>query len=408
MVDKMNDRIGELLKMLDDIDDFNREIIEKGSVKVKKEGEIKKDSEPKKEEKKVEIKKVMSPREIVKELNKTIIGHSEAKKQLATIFFKYLMERENENKLKEMGKELTKSSLIITGDSGVGKTFLIQELCRILGMDFLLVDCSNATAEGYKGDSITDKVSKLYKICDGDMERVRRSVILLDEFDKAVKSPEGNGKDINGKSVQQELLKILEGTDIEVECQSGYFKAKTSFNTSSIMFICTGTFNNSDYNIEDIVRKRIDKKGRKTMGFLSEKTTEEAVVNDRREIRKNIALDDIAEYGFSEEVLGRIGYVINLLPLTKEDYVAIAHLDKNSFGDYEATMNLLGKKLIIKEEVYELLGEMMMTKKTNSRALKPLVDSIMIDIIYDASENIKKKNYKIDREYVEKVMEMNN
>ena len=237
MSDRMNDRIEELLKMLGDVDDFNREIIEKGSVKVEKDGETKK------EDKKIEIKKVMSPREIVEKLNETVIGHSEAKKQLATIFFKYLMERENENKLKEMGKELTKSSLIITGDSGVGKTFLIQELCRILGMDFLLVDCSNATAEGYKGDSITDKVSKLYDICDGDMERVRRSVILLDEFDKAVKSPEGNGKDINGKSVQQELLKILEGRDIEVECQSGYFKTKTSFNTSSIMFICTGTFN---------------------------------------------------------------------------------------------------------------------------------------------------------------------
>ena len=397
----MNTRIQELLKMLDSVDDLNREIIEKGSVKVEKEREVKK------EEKKVEVKRVMSPSSMVKELNKTIIGHPEAKKQLATIFFKYLMERDNESKLKEMGKELTKSSLIITGDSGVGKTFLIQELCRILGMDFLLVDCSNATAEGYKGDSITDKISKLYNICDGDMGRIKRSVILLDEFDKAVKSPESNGKDINGKSVQQELLKILEGTDIEVECQSGYFKTKTSFNTSSIMFICTGTFNNSDCNIEDIVRKRIDKKGRKTMGFLSEKTTEEAIKNDRREVRKNITLEDIATYGFSEEVLGRIGTVINLLPLTKEDYVAIAHLDKNSFGDYEATMNLLGKKLIVKEEVYELLGELMMTKKTNSRALKPLVDSIMIDILYDASENTKKKNYKIDRKYVEKAMEMN-
>ena len=407
MSDKMNERIEELLKMLGDVDDFNREIIEKGSVKVGTGEEIKKEGVAKKEEKKVEIKRVMSPREIVERLNETVIGQDEVKKSLAVAFFKYLTERLNEDKLKEMGKELTKSSLIITGDSGVGKTFLIQELCRILGMDFLLVDCSNATAEGYKGDSITDKVSKLYDICDGDMERVRRSVILLDEFDKAVKSPEGNGKDINGKSVQQELLKILEGRDIEVECQSGYFKTKTSFNTSSIMFICTGTFNNSDYNIEDIVRERIDKKGRKTMGFLSEKTTEEAVVNDRREIRKNITLDDIAEYGFSEEVLGRIGSVINLLPLTKEDYVAIAHLDKNSFGEYEATMNLLGKKLIIKEEVYELLGEIMMTKKTNSRALKPLVDSIMIDILYDASENTKKKNYKIDRKYVEKAMEMN-
>ena len=191
MSDRMNDRIGELLKMLDEVDDFNREIIEKGSVKVEKEREVKK------EEKKVEVKRVMSPSSMVKELNKTIIGHPEAKKQLATIFFKYLMERENGSKLKEMGKELTKSSLIITGDSGVGKTFLIQELCRILGMDFLLVDCSNATAEGYKGDSITDKISKLYNICDGDMERIKRSVILLDEFDKAVKSPESNGKDIN-------------------------------------------------------------------------------------------------------------------------------------------------------------------------------------------------------------------
>ena len=398
----MNERIQELLEMLDSVDDLNREIIEKGSVKVEK-----KEREVKKEEKKAEVKRVMTPSSMVKELNKTIIGHPEAKKQLATIFFKYLMERENENKLKEMGKELTKSSVIITGDSGVGKTFLVQELCRILGMDFLLVDCTNATASGYKGEDISEKISKLYDICDGDMERIKRSVILLDEFDKAVKSPENNGKDINGKSVQQELLKILEGKNIEVETSSGYFKSKTSFNTKDIMFICTGTFNNSDYNIEDIVRERIDKKGRKTMGFLSEKTTEEAVVNNRREVRKNITLEDIVTYGFSEEVLSRVGTVINLLPLTKEDYVAIAHLDKNSFGDYEATMNLLGKKLIVKEEVYELLGELMMTKKTNSRALKPLVDSIMIDIIYDASENTKKKNYKIDREYVEKVMEMN-
>ena len=398
----INERIQELLEMLDSVDDLNREIIEKGSVKVEK-----KEREFKKEEKKVEVKRVMTPSSMVKELNKTIIGHPEAKKQLATIFFKYLMERENENKLKEMGKELTKSSVIITGDSGVGKTFLVQELCRILGMDFLLVDCTNATASGYKGEDISEKISKLYDICDGNMERIKRSVILLDEFDKAVKSPENNGKDINGKSVQQELLKILEGKNIEVETSSGYFKSKTSFNTKDIMFICTGTFNNSDYNIEDIVRERIDKKGRKTMGFLSEKTTEEAVVNNRREVRKNITLEDIVTYGFSEEVLSRVGTVINLLPLTKEDYVAIAHLDKNSFGDYEATMNLLGKKLIVKEEVYELLGELMMTKKTNSRALKPLVDSIMIDIIYDASENTKKKNYKIDREYVEKVMEMN-
>ena len=199
-MDNINERIQELLKMLDSVDDLNREIIEKGSVKVEK-----KEREVKKEEKKAEVKRVMTPSSMVKELNKTIIGHPEAKKQLATIFFKYLMERENENKLKEMGKELTKSSVIITGDSGVGKTFLVQELCRILGMDFLLVDCTNATASGYKGEDISEKISKLYDICDGNMERIKRSVILLDEFDKAVKSPENNGKDINGKSVQQEL-----------------------------------------------------------------------------------------------------------------------------------------------------------------------------------------------------------
>ena len=175
MSDKMNDRIEELLKMLGDVDDFNREIIEKGSVKVEKDGETKK------EDKKIEIKKVMSPREIVEKLNETVIGQDNVKKTLAVAFFKYLTERLNEDKLKEMGRELTKSNILLTGLSGNGKTYTIEQLCKILEMDYIVVNCASITSPGYKGGDIEDELKKLFDKCDNDLERIKKSVVILDE-----------------------------------------------------------------------------------------------------------------------------------------------------------------------------------------------------------------------------------
>ena len=399
----MNTRIQELLKMLDSVDDLNREIIEKGSVKVEKEREVKK------EEKKVEVKRVMSPREMVEKLNETVIGQDEVKKSLAVAFFKYLTERLNEDKLKKDGKELTKSNILLTGLSGNGKTYTIEQLCKILDMDYIVVNCASITSPGYKGGDIENELERLFDKCDGDLDRIKKSVVILDEIDKLRANSEANGSDVGGSGAIKNFLKILEGTEIEVEVKSGYFKTKTYFNTKDIMFVGCGTFMGGidRDNIEDIVRKRMDKKGHKrAMGFFGENEYEEAVTHERNVIRRNIMADDIIEYGFSPELLGRFSMVLNLEILTLEDYIKIAKLDKNGFSEYQTLFGLYDKKLIISNDVYELLAENMMKTETGSRSLKTLVDKLCTPLVYDMVENTRKKNYKIDREYVEKIMEM--
>ena len=399
----MNTRIQELLKMLDEVDDFNREIIEKGSVKVEKEREVKK------EEKKAVIKRVMSPREMVEKLNETVIGQDEVKKSLAVAFFKYLTERLNEDKLKKDGKELTKSNILLTGLSGNGKTYTIEQLCKILDMDYIVVNCASITSPGFKGGDIEDELRKLFDKCEGDSNRIKKSVVILDEIDKLRANSEANGSDVGGSGAIKNFLKMLEGTEIEVEVSSGYFKKKEILNTKDVMFVGCGTFmgGTDRDNIEDIVRKRMDKKGHKrAMGFFGEKEYEEAVTHERNVIRRNITADDIIEYGFSQELLGRFSMVLNLEILTLEDYIKIAKLDKNGFLEYQTLFTLYGKKLTVSNEVYEVLAENMMKTETNARSLKGLVDKLCSPLVYDMVENTKKKNYKIDRKYVEKVMEM--
>ena len=400
----MNIRIQELLKMLDSVDDLNREIIEKGSVKVEKEREVKK------EEKKVEVKRVMSPREIVEKLNETVIGQDEVKKSLAVAFFKYLTERLNEDKLKKDGKELTKSNILLTGLSGNGKTYTIEQLCKILDMDYIVVNCASITSPGFKGGDIEDELRKLFDKCDGDSNRIKKSVVILDEIDKLRANSEANGSDVGGSGAIKNFLKMLEGTEIEVEVSNGYFKRKETLNTKDVMFVGCGTFMGGidRDNIEDIVRKRMDKKGHKrAMGFFGEKEYEESVTHERNVIRKNITADDIIEYGFSPELLGRFSMVLNLEILTLEDYIKIAKLKKNGFDEYKTLFSLYEKKLTVSEDVYELLAENMMKTETGSRSLKTLVDKICTPLVYDMTENTRKKNYKITKEYVAEVLEIN-
>ena len=397
----MNTRIQELLKMLDEVDDFNREIIEKGSVKVEKEREVKK------EEKKAVIKRVMSPREMVEKLNETVIGQDEVKKSLAVAFFKYLTERLNEDKLKKDGKELTKSNILLTGLSGNGKTYTIEQLCKILDMDYIVVNCASITSPGFKGGDIEDELRKLFDKCEGDSNRIKKSVVILDEIDKLRANSEANGSDVGGSGAIKNFLKMLEGTEIEVEVSSGYFKKKETLNTKDVMFVGCGTFmgGTDRDNIEDIVRKRMDKKGHKrAMGFFGENEYKEAVTHERNVIRRNITADDIIEYGFSPELLGRFSMVLNLEILTLEDYIKIAKLKRNGFDEYKTLFSLYDKKLTVSEDVYELLAENMMKTETGSRSLKTLVDKICTPLVYDMVENTRKKNYKIDKKYVKEML----
>ena len=345
------------------------------------------------------IHEVMKPSEMVKELDKTVIGHPEAKKHLAVVMFKHLMERNNQLKLREMGKEMTKSNIWITGLSGSGKTLMITTLCKILKLDYILIDCASITAEGYIGNSWSDEIARIYDVCEGDEDRIDNSIIILDELDKLKNNnSDGNRVDVGGSEATKSLLKILEGTKIKV---GKGFGMPRYIDTSNILFIATGTFNNADPSIEDIVRERLDKKGHKReIGFFGGNAFEEEVIHDRSEIRRNITHEDMIKYGMSVEMIGRFSDIINLDILTKEDYVKIAKLEKGGFEEYKTLFKLYGKTLIVKEDVYELLAEQMQTSEVNARGLKSLCDKVMVELVYEMVDS-KKKRYVITRDMVE-------
>ena len=238
-------------------------------------------------------------------------------------------------------------------------------------------------------------------MCDGDLERISSAVIILDEIDKLRSSGSNDGKpDVNGSGATKAFLKVLEGTEIKVGNQF----SKKYFNTKDIMFVCTGTFNEQGINgtIEEIVRERIDKKGqRRAVGFFGADKEVKEVVHDRSEVRSHITAEDIIKYGFSVEIIARIGSIINLEILTKEDYIKIAKLEKNGFGEYNTLFEIYGKRLTVEEDVYEVLADAMMESETNSRALKPIVDKVLVPIVYGMMEDGRKKNYKITKEMVE-------
>ena len=346
------------------------------------------------------INKIMSPSEMVKELDKTVIGHPNAKKHLAVVMFKHLMERNNQMKLKEMGKEMTKSNVWITGNSGSGKTLMVTTLCKILNLDYVLVDCASITAEGYIGNNWSEEIGRIYDVCEGDEDRINKSIVILDELDKLKNNnSEGNRVDVGGGEATKALLKILEGTQLKVGKGFGMTKY---IDTSNIMFIATGTFNNGEPSIEDIVRERLDKKGHKReIGFFGESAFKKEVVHDVNEIRRNISHEDMIKYGMSVEMIGRFGDIINLDILTKEDYIKIAKLEKGGFEEYKTLFELYGKTLTVKEDVYELLAERMMNSETNARSLKSLCDKVMVELVYEMVDNNRKKKYVVTREMVE-------
>ena len=349
---------------------------------------------------KAKINEIMKPSEMVKELDKTVIGHPSAKRHLAVVMFKHLMERNNQMKLKEMGKEMTKSNVWITGNSGSGKTLMVTTLCKILKLDYVLVDCASITAEGYIGNNWSEEIGRIYDVCEGDEDRINKSIVILDELDKLKNNnSEGNRVDVGGGEATKALLKILEGTQLKVGKGFGMTKY---IDTSNIMFIATGTFNNGEPSIEDIVRERLDKKGHKReIGFFGESAFKKEVIHDVNEIRRNISHEDMIKYGMSVEMIGRFGDIINLDILTKEDYIKIAKLEKGGFEEYKTLFELYGKTLTVKEDVYELLAERMLNSETNARSLKSLCDKVMVELVYEMVDNNRKKKYVVTREMVE-------
>lgn len=324
--------------------------------------------------------KVLKPKELVDKLNTTVIGQLQAKKVISTAIYEASM------RIKYPHLDIKANNILLTGASGSGKTFLVETACRLSDVPYIIVDASKQSKTGYVGGDVKDFIKDLVNKYHGDMNLVNNAVVFIDEFCKikAVDNNKRDEKDVSGRSVQEEYLKLIEGMEIPI----GYGK---TVSTKNMTFILAGSFENG---IRDIVEERLRKEegepervmgfGREVLGKIKPKEYTE------REIRENINRDDILKFGFIPEIVGRIDVIANLLPLELSDFIKIVKNKNGAFHSKQDLFEIIGKKFIVKEEVFEEIANIAFNNsRLGARSINSLIGNILNYVIYEFTDSIE-------------------
>ena len=286
--------------------------------------------------------------------------------------------------------------VLVTGPTGSGKTYLVKTLARLLKVPLAITDATSLTEAGYIGDDVESVLSKLLQAADNDVDRAEHGIVFIDEIDKIAKKQNTNSRDVSGESVQQGLLKLLEGAEVEVPVGATSKNAMvplTTINTRNILFICGGAFP----NLEGIIKKRLMKKT--SIGFGAD-------LKDRFDEEENIIAqvtnEDLREYGFIPEFIGRLPMIFTLEGLTKEMLVKILKEPKNAIlKQYQKLLELDEVKLEFDEGALEAIAEQALKKKTGARALRAIIEKFMLDIMYEIPKDDTIGSVTITRDYIE-------
>ena len=365
--------------------DMEQNIPKQQKIKKKKEGEEKKPL--------INIKDIPAPHKIKAKLDDYVVGQEYAKKAMSVAVYNHY-KRVATDTMDDI--EIEKSNMLMIGPTGSGKTYLVKTLARLLDVPLAITDATSLTEAGYIGDDIESVVSKLLAAAENDIEKAEQGIIFIDEIDKIAKKKNSSQRDVSGESVQQGMLKLLEGSDVEVPVGANSKNAMvplTTVNTKNILFICGGAFP----ELEGIIKERLTKQS--SIGFGAD--LKDKYDHDKTILEK-VTTEDLRNFGMIPEFLGRLPIVFTLQGMNEDMLIKILKEPKNAIlKQYQKLLALDEVNLLFDDGALEAIAKKAMKKDTGARALRAIIEEFMLDIMYEIPKDDSIGQVTITREYIE-------
>lgn len=342
----------------------------------------------------IDINNIIPPHKIKEKLDEYVVGQDYAKKVMSVAVYNHY-KRVATGTMDDI--EIEKSNMLMLGPTGSGKTYLVRTLARLLDVPLAITDATSLTEAGYIGDDIESVVSKLLAAAGNDVERCQQGIIFIDEIDKLAKKKNANQRDVSGESVQQGMLKLLEGADVEVPIGASSKNAMvptTTINTRNILFICGGAFPAMD----EIIKARLNKHS--SMGFMADLKDK---YDDDKNILQKVTVEDLREFGMIPEFIGRLPIVFATEMLDEEMLVRILKEPKNAIvKQYQKLLELDEVKLEFDDSALHSIARKALDKKLGARGLRSIIEEFMLDIMYEIPKDENIGQVIITEDYIEK------